>query len=465
MNIRILHTNDIHSRFENFASIVSKIKELRNDNTLVLDAGDFNDFMRLELQGTSGIAGCSLLRTAGYDAIAVGNNEGFAGLEALETMSSSGIIPFLSCNLYRSDMSLIKGLKRSIIINRGGLKFLIVGTTPQLNEFFTLNNMYASNAIDEIKRELELNMGKYDICILLSHSGMMLDQEFAEVFKEIDIIIGGHSHILMDKAQEVSGTIIHQSGNYGEHLGVLDVEIEDAKIIGFNGENIKVEGLTKAKEIITELSVQKEIAISVLSQPLYEIDRDLWHDVVEENPMTNLLADALADVIHCDLSLINSGILNGGIRRGHISNKKLLEISPSPLNPTYIEIKGKHIKEALRLSLQSEICMQDGKGPGHRGKYLGRLHISKAVIEHNGKDILAVRLKNGILEDEKIYKVATSDYLQRGTGYQSLADNSNIKYNPEYTRDVLREYLNKKEFIEQCFVDRWVLCQPQDNDA
>lgn len=456
MNFRILHTNDIHSRFENFASIVSKIEELRDENTLVLDAGDFNDFMRLELQGTSGIAGCNLLRLANYDAIAVGNNEGFAGLKVLETMTSSDIIPFLSCNLYKSDMGVIKGLKRSVIINRGGLRFLVIGTSPQFNEFFPLLNMHSSFAMHEIKGELELNRGKYDICILLSHSGMKLDVEFAEAYKEIDVIIGGHSHILMDKAQKVNGTIIHQSGNYGEHLGVLDIQIENEKIIGFNGENIKVESLPKDEEIISELLAQKEIAISVLGKPLYEIDQDLWHDVVEENPMTNLLADALAAVVPCDLSLINSGILNGGIKRGDISNIKLLEISPSPLNPTYMEVKGKHIKEALRLSLQSEICMQDGKGPGHRGKYLGRLHISKAVIEHNGKDILAVRLKDGILEDEKTYRVATSDYLQRGTGYESLANNSKPKHNPEYTRDVLREYLNKKEFIEQCFIDRWV---------
>lgn len=53
MRFTILHTNDIHSRFENLAKISTKINELRDENTLVIDAGDF---MRVELQGTMGRA-------------------------------------------------------------------------------------------------------------------------------------------------------------------------------------------------------------------------------------------------------------------------------------------------------------------------------------------------------------------------------------------------------------------------
>ena len=400
MKIRILHTNDIHSRFENFARIVSKIDELKNDNTLILDAGDFNDFMRLEVQGTGGRAGCSLLNIAGYDAIAVGNNEGFQGIEILENMATSGKVQFLSCNLYKDDMSPIKGIRRSIIVEKGGIKFLVIGITPAFNEFFSLFNMYASNPIEEIHKEIEENRGKYDICVLLSHSGIKNDFAISENIEGIHIIIGGHSHSLMDNIEVVNGTLIHQSGKYGEYLGVLDVEIENGKIIGFNGENINTENIPQNDEIMKEISKQKCIALETLSKPLYKIDVDLWHDVVEENPITNLLADALMDVIPCDLSIINSGVISGGIRKGTVSNKKLLEISPSPLNPTYMEIKGKYIKEALRLSLKADVCLQDGRGAGFRGKYLGRLHVSNAIIEHNGKDILKVKLKDGVLEDE-----------------------------------------------------------------
>ncbi|MEG1487971.1 metallophosphoesterase, partial [Lactococcus sp.] len=61
MRFKILHTNDIHSNFENFSKISTKIKELKDENTLILDAGDFHDFKDIMLEGTKGIAGGKLL--------------------------------------------------------------------------------------------------------------------------------------------------------------------------------------------------------------------------------------------------------------------------------------------------------------------------------------------------------------------------------------------------------------------
>ena len=54
MELTILHTNDIHSNYENLSKIVSKIEELKDENTIILDGGDFADFKRMELQGTDG---------------------------------------------------------------------------------------------------------------------------------------------------------------------------------------------------------------------------------------------------------------------------------------------------------------------------------------------------------------------------------------------------------------------------
>lgn len=456
MLLRILHTNDLHSRFENFAKVVTKIKELRTENTLVLDAGDFNDFSRIELQGTDGKAGCSLLKLGGYDAVAVGNNEGFSGIETIETMTSTRLVTFLSSNLYRKGLEGIGGLKRSIIIEREGLRILIIGTTPPFNEFFILDNMYATDPLEEINKEIEVNKGKFDICILLNHQGIKEDMNIAGKVKGANIIIGGHSHTLMEDASIVNGVIIHQSGSYGEYLGVLDVEIEDNAIKEYKAQNIKLDDVKQDEKIMDELLKQKEIAIDNLSVPLYKVDRDIWHDVMEENPITNLLADGLKDVISCDIGIINSGVINGGIKKGYVSKKKLLEICPSPLNPTYMEIKGSDIKDALTQSLQTDICLQDGRGSGFRGRYLGRLHISGATIEHDGKNILRVMLENGELEDNKVYRVSTSDYLQRGTGYTCLGNNTNVKYNPEYLRDTLEEYLNHVDYVNKSIEDRWI---------
>jgi 2',3'-cyclic-nucleotide 2'-phosphodiesterase (5'-nucleotidase family) len=232
------------------------------------------------------------------------------------------------------------------------------------------------------------------------------------------------------------------------------VDSNGVKVI--DGKNIDIEEYKQDVEINRVLKVNKEKAIDALGKPLYEINEDLWHDIVEENPMTNFLADALVDVLNCDLALINSGVLNGGIRKGAVSLKKLLEICPSPLNPTSFEVQGKHLKEALQDSLDTDYCYLDGKGPGFRGKYLGRLHVSRALIEHDGRNITNVFINGEKLEEERWYTVASSDYLLRGTGYTSLSNNKNEKYNTEYLRDTLKEYLAKEDFIKKAYVDRWI---------
>ncbi|MGH4117756.1 bifunctional metallophosphatase/5'-nucleotidase [Clostridium sp.] len=454
MKLNILHTNDIHSNYENFSKIVSKIEEIKDENTIILDAGDFADFKSLELQGTNGLAAIELLECAGYDAIAVGNNETFDGYDTLVNMATKSMVPFLTCNLVKLGDSDIEGVKKSILLHKNNLRILIIGTSPNLGVFNELFGFEIKDHIEAIKKEIKLNKGEYDLCIVLSHLGIDNDRKVAAI-DEVNIIIGGHSHILMEKSEIINNTIIHTSGCFGEHLGLLRIEFNQTKVELIEDKNIKIYECSSNEKINNILKENKEKAIVTLSTKLYNIDADLWHDVVEENPITNLLADALVDIFKTDIGLINSGVMNGGIRKGGVSRKKLIEICHSPLNPTYFEIQGKYIKEALQNSLDSEFCYMDGKGPGFRGKYLGRLHVSNALIEHDGRRIMNIIINDECLNEERWYSVASSDYLHRGTGYTSLKNNRNVRYNKEYLRDTLSEYLCKSEFIERAFSDRW----------
>lgn len=457
MVLKILHTNDIHSNFSNFSKIGTKIAELRDGNTIVLDAGDFADFKSIELQGTEGLAAVELLEEAGYHAITVGNNETFNGIDILTNMAESSKVPFLSCNFNMLQGGQIQGVRRSTIIKKASKNFLILGTSPDLGVFNELNGLELIEYKKALRDELDKNQGKYDFCILLSHSGMTLDEKIAEEFKEINIIIGGHFHILMERPSIISNTIIHTSGCYGEYLGCLEISINEDKIQLVQGINIKIDKVEPSNEIVEILKKNKNIAVEKLSKPMYKIEEDLWHDVVEENPICNFLADALRDFYKADLGLINSGVLNGGIKKGNVSKKKLLDICPSPLNPTCFEIQGKALEEALKSSLDSELCLSDGKGPGFRGKYLGRLHVSNAAVEHDGKSVLNILVDGKKIELDKWYTVATSDYLQRGTGYTSLKNNRNEKYDEQYLRDILESYLRKDEFVKKSLKDRWIL--------
>ena len=124
--IRIIHTNDIHSSFDKFIKMAKVIKELKNENSLLLDAGDFNDFSSLITFGSQGHAGLELLNYLGFSALTIGNNEGFQNISIIEDNSSLGLINFLSCNIFKKNMQSLKNVLPSIIKNVNGRSFSLV---------------------------------------------------------------------------------------------------------------------------------------------------------------------------------------------------------------------------------------------------------------------------------------------------------------------------------------------------
>ncbi|MGV3488709.1 MAG: bifunctional metallophosphatase/5'-nucleotidase [Tuberibacillus sp.] len=454
MKLKIIHTNDVHSNFENFAKAASLIKQLKDPDTLILDGGDFADFKSIKLRGTKGMAAVELLEALGYDALTIGNNEIFGGMDALEHMASHSPIPFISNNLYKSDRSSISGVHQSTIVKKGGLRILITGPSPDLGEFNEGLGIHVTSYKEAVVEAIQRNKGKYDLCILLSHIGTVRDEELAKEIDGIDVIISAHDHQLYSEAKVTNGTIMNSAGNYGEHVGVLELEVTDGKVELLHSSTIPTNDAVMDEEVLSILSLNKEKAIDVLSKPLYDIGQPLWHDVIEENSITNLIADGIKDMMDADFSLINSGIVNAGVF-DYVTEKKLIEVCPSPLNVTSFEIKGSHLREALEQSLDAQVCMADGRGAGFRGKYVGRLHVSGASILHDGKHIMKILVGDQPLEDDRWYTVVTSDYLQRGSGYPSLAHNRNVKYRAEEFRDVIRLYANKPEYVERSYINRW----------
>ncbi|UFT99973.1 bifunctional metallophosphatase/5'-nucleotidase [Radiobacillus kanasensis] len=454
MKLKIIHTNDVHSSFESYMRAATLIRQHTDGNTLILDAGDFADFKSIELQGTRGIAAIELLQSLRYDALTIGNNEMFNGMDTLEHMASTSPIPFISNNLLKKDQSKIKGVHSSVILEKNGLRILITGSSPDLEEFNDGLGVYVKNYKEALQKELKKQEGNYDICILLSHIGTELDNQLALEIPDIDIVISAHDHQLYEQAKIVNGTIMNSAGMWAGHVGVVEVEIIDGKVELIASSTLPTDSVEKDEEIKRILSVNKQKAIEVLSQPLYYIEDYLWHDIIEENPITNLIADGLMDMLQCDIGLMNSGIVNAGLF-DFVSNKKLIEICPSPLNPTSFKVKGKHIKEALQQSLDVQICLADGRGPGFRGRFVGRLHVSGAEIVHDGQTITDVIIAGEPLEEERWYSVASSDYLQRGSGYESLSQNKDDVYQAEEIRDVIRTYAAKKDFVQKARQNRW----------
>jgi 5'-nucleotidase len=257
-----------------------------------------------------------------------------------------------------------------------------------------------------------------------------------------------------------NGVLICQAGGFGEYVGelVLDFDTQKEQIADFQGRLVSPKNYAPSPQIMKLIRSYSKEADRNLSRKLFLVPVDLDHSLTEENSIGNLLADALKDIVVAEIGIINSGVLTGGIGKGAISRKQLHQLLPSPLNPTYMEVKGSDLRASLEKSLLKEYQIGDGGGPGSRTRYLGNLQVSFNVqAKVSSGKVKSVIVNDEPLEEERWYSVGTSDFLQRGTGYSELAHNRNVRYRPEFLRDLLRIYLQKKLFLNRAFGRRFAV--------
>jgi S-sulfosulfanyl-L-cysteine sulfohydrolase len=107
------------------------------------------------------------------------------------------LFPTLACNV-RSEDSEDTFLKPYTIKEMEGVKVGIIGLTyPYVDETMPASfseGLVFSKGIEETRKCVDELKGKADVIVLLSHMGLPLDVELAELIDGIDIILSGHSH-------------------------------------------------------------------------------------------------------------------------------------------------------------------------------------------------------------------------------------------------------------------------------
>ena len=252
--ITILHTNDVHSHIDPFpkndplnpsgggviarANLINLIKK-DNPHTLVLDAGDV-------FQGTpyfnffGGELELKLMSKMGYNASTLGNHEFDNGMEKLSKVLKHANFSFLNSNYTLKNTPLENKIKSHEIFNINGIKIGVFGLGIEL-EGLVEKKLYKGikylNPIEiskDISDDLKYNHN-CDLIICLSHLGfsyskdknIMCDLILAKQTKNIDLIIGGHTHTFLDEPVKVKNlenkdVIINQVGCFGINLGKID---------------------------------------------------------------------------------------------------------------------------------------------------------------------------------------------------------------------------------------------------
>lgn len=466
--LTILHTNDIHSHFEAMEHIAAMIEDERTKaghDVLLLDVGDHMDRMALETEGTMGQANVDVLNLTGYDAVTIGNNEGLTFTPELLEQAYVGLAcPIVCCNIREHTTGLTPTwMKEDVILHKGKLTIGITGATAPYDNFYSLLGWDSLQPIPEIAKRVERLRSQVDFVIVLSHLGLPIDRDMAAEIPGIDLILGGHTHHLLEEPLYIGNTAIMAAEKFGHYLGKVVVRKDPVtgRTSIVSGECISVHQGPNDIHITKAIAIHRAHAAERMQRTvaITEVDLPIYYD--RESPFGNILAQAVRTFTESDISLVNSGQMLDSLPAGQISEGMLHARCPSPINACRMRLRGEDVLYCLEQSLIREHTERVIYGFGFRGKVLGGLCVDGIEIEFDlSRDpynrVVQAMILGAPIERTKEYVVGTLDMFTFGIGYERLKTGTDKQFMlPEFIRDLLRFELQTPSGIEHSFQKRW----------
>lgn len=477
--VDVIFTHDTHSHLNSFQTVVdgksaqmggfARIKTIIDEKkekapeTLVLDGGDFSMGTLFQTVFEEEASELRVMGMLGYDATTLGNHEfdyrsqGLANM--LETAKDSGdpVPALLVCNVDWSNMDEEKqllqdafgdyGMKDYMMVERDGVNIAILGVfgidalacAPTCALQFEDPIEAVKETVEEIKQQENA-----DMIICLSHcgtsdiEGKSEDEELAQAVPELDLIISGHSHTLLEEPIVYGDTAIVSAGEYGSHVGDLTLTEKDNGRWSISSyEIVPVDMSVPADEEAQALidSFEESIDSTYLAQFGLTADQvlcendytfsplDDLYDVHTEHNLGDIISDAYVygaqqalDGEEVDVAVVPSGTIRDTYVPGEITvtdvfNSFSLGIGPDGV-PGYPLIKVYLTGEELKTVAEIDASVSN---------YMttARLYCSGLNMTYNPNRIILNKVtdvyleKDGEhqeLEDDKLYCVVADLY-------------------------------------------------------
>lgn len=460
----ILHTNDTHSNIDPSAggaggilqrkAIMDSVKKAEK-NVIAVDAGD-------AVQGSlyfkyfRGDVEYPLMDMSGYDIRILGNHEFDNGLDELASRWQQVKGDRLSAN-YDFTGTPAEGIFQPWTIKHVGDKnigFIGINVDPESLIAYSsypgmkfLNVIETANSVAQYLREEK----GCDLIVAVTHigyetdlPGKTTDPELAAASKDIDIIIGGHSHTLIDPADpkgnpylipnaEGKPVLVTQTGKYGKYVGKIEVDM--AHLTNKDASRFKY-SLIPVTDRFPEESLDKEMREFLL--PYREKVDSVNHRVIGKSARHlvnsdrnggfgnfaadfamwygNMKADSLSATGNAthrpDMAIMNIGGIRQEMPEGDVTEGQILSTFPFSNHMTLIAVSGADIIEALRVAAQKG-------GEAISGNV--------RVVTDSDCGVRRVVINDEVMEPEKTYHVMTIDYVAEGNdGLRTLANHKNI---------------------------------------
>ena len=235
-------------------------------------------------------------------------------------------------------------LKPSKIIEINGSRIGLLGTAPiDLLDRLTHPSYHTDCHVDKLEESINdiqtevnnLREQGIDKIVLLSHMGYKKDKEIAKNTEGIDIIIGGHSHELVEGINEGENlmysktgepVIITQAGRDGNYFGKLNLVFDNDGVITKAQNNLGETGLFH-KNLVNQyifdeiMGTPEKIGVIKETLPPPKL-------LTEENPHANFVCDVMKAETNSDIAIWHNCGVRNFFHEGEINSRDIKDISP-----------------------------------------------------------------------------------------------------------------------------------------
>ena len=447
IDFTFLQLNDVYEiapiqggAYGGMARVESVHKELLNENpnTMLFLAGDFLNpsllgSIKVDGERVRGKQMVEVMNAMNFDLVAFGNHEFDVSQKDLQNRLNESNFPWISANIkLKTDQGTLpfykerNGQKESVgetfikeFSDEDGTKikigFVSVCIPSNPKDFVEYDNMFekVSASYDAIKDHVDVIFG-------LTHVTLADDKKIAKLLPNIPLIMGGHEHthsndfvgnVQISKADANAKTVYIHKISYDKNTKATSVTSELKEINASIKVDERVGGIVKKWQRI--LVAQIKNVIQYPDEVIFEAKTPLdGRDTPIRSVQTNLgqvitkaMSFAFNDKVDC--ALVNGGSIRIDDQlSGPVSAVDIFRVLPYGGGVLKVGIKGRLLKRVLNYGIAAQ-----GKGA-----YLQRFNAYK--IDNQWM------IKNKVLNLNKIYTVAFSDYLLKGLDIPFLTTNN-----------------------------------------
>ena len=395
------------------ASAIDKERAANNGKTMLVNVGDTIHGSAVA-EWTQGAALIPIVNALGIDVFVPGNWEFAYGPETFRKRMAELNHPVAAINLHDAATG-ARMFAPSVVKRVNGVRVAVVGVTSTIVDKSMapdfsrgLRFTFREGLQAEVDR---LRADGAEIVLLATELGLAQEVQLAREIRNVDFILGGHTHERTARPILDGGTPIIESGSEGSFLSRLKFRVRDGRVAGYEHALLEVTpDRYKPSPRIASLVRRAEKPFKArLQRVVGKTDAPLYRKGILESGVDNLLADAAREASGADIAFSNGFRFSYPVMKGPVTVEDLYNVFPMDAQIKVGVLTGKQLREFWERSLD-EVFGNDPYGQrGGWGPRVSGMEVRLRLGAASGKRVVWMKVNGNDVRDEDRFTVASCD--------------------------------------------------------